>query len=97
MTRKFEWDHRKSASNLKKHGISFEEAVEIFHGPILSHRDDRDYGDEIHELSFGLIAGVIVVAVSHTDRHGRIRIISARKATKTERRKFHVYLEKALG
>ncbi len=97
MSDKFEWDEDKNASNLQKHGISFEEACEIFDNPVLTQIDDRrDYG-EVREISFGMIAGLLVVAVVHTDRNGTKRIISARLAKKTERRHYYAYLEKALG
>ncbi|MDF1721573.1 MAG: BrnT family toxin [Minwuia sp.] len=59
--------------------------------------DDRfDYG-ELREISLGMIGASIILVVVHTDREGAIRIISARKADRRERRLFHDYLEKALG
>ena len=80
----FEWDPAKNASNLQKHGLSFEEAAEIFEGPVLS---GPDYStNEPREKSFGLLGGVVVVCVIHTDRGGKIRIISARKAIANERK-----------
>ena len=90
---RFEWDPAKNAANLKKHGISFEEAATIFDGPVLSGRDDSL--DEPREKSFGLIGGLVVACVIHTDRDDRIRIISARKATAHERKLFDAYLKKA--
>ena len=92
----FDWDPAKNASNRSKHGISFEEAMEIFDGPVLS-RDDDDIHGEPRERSYGLIQGVVVVSVVHTDRGAARRIISARKATKKEREEFHAYLTKAIG
>ena len=82
----FEWDEKKSTGNLKKHGISFEEASLIFEGPTLSWTDDRiDYGEQ-RTVSIGLIQGVVAVAVVHTDRKGKTRIISARLANRRERK-----------
>jgi uncharacterized DUF497 family protein len=52
--------------------------------------------DEAREKSFGLVGGVVVACVVHTDRHGKIRIISARKATANERKHFDAYLKKSL-
>jgi uncharacterized DUF497 family protein len=93
----FEWDDAKNASNLQKHGISFEEAIHIFAGPVLTRTDHHHESGELRELSFGLLGGIVVLAVAHTDRNGKTRIISARKATAKERKAFHDYLEKALG
>ncbi|ANK80593.1 MAG: hypothetical protein TEF_07125 [Rhizobiales bacterium NRL2] len=93
----FEWDEAKNAANLRKHGVAFEEAVEIFEGPHFSRLDDRfDYG-EVRDVSIGLVGGQVLVTVAHTERGGVTRMISARKATKAERRLFFAYLEKALG
>lgn len=91
----FEWDEKKSAANLLKHGISFEEARLIFEGPILSRVDGReDYG-EVRQISIGLIRNVVAVAVVHTDRNGAKRIISARLANRNERRRYHEHIAKA--
>jgi len=94
MVENYGWDEHKNASNLEKHGISFEEAVQIFSGAVLSRGQFHEESSEYRELSFGLLGGVVVLAVAHTDRNGKTRIISARKATKQERRLFHGYLEK---
>ena len=85
----FEWDENKNAQNLKKHGISFEEAQEIFDGIVFNAIDERfDYG-EIREISIGAIQGVVIVTVAHTERNGVIRIISARKATRQEKNTYY--------
>lgn len=91
----FEWDENKSAGNLRKHGISFSEAILIFEGPTISWADDRlDYG-EIRWVSIGLIREVVTVTVVHTDRSGRIRIISARIANRRERRIYDEHFKQA--
>ena len=83
---KFEWDEEKNQRNIEKHGIQFEDAQKIFDGPVLTQRDDRfDYG-EVRETSLGLFNGMVVLMVVHTDREGTTRLISARKATRKERR-----------
>ena len=88
----FEWDEQKSAANVAKHGISFEEARLIFDGVVLSWTDDRaDYG-EIREISIGLIRELVAVTVVHTDRNGKTRIISARLANRNERRLYHEHI-----
>lgn len=92
---RFEWDPAKNALNKQKHGLSFEEAATIFEGPVLSGPDNST--DEEREKSFGLLGGVVVACVIHTERDGKIRIISARKATANERKLFDAYLKKTLG
>jgi uncharacterized protein len=91
--RRFEWDEEKNLANRRKHGISFEEASAIFEGPMLS-LDDEGHDGEVRERSYGLIGGVVVACVIHTDRDGVTRIISARKATRNERKHFDAYLKK---
>ena len=89
----FEWDPKKNISNVYKHGISFEEAKEIFNGPVFTIKDDRkDYG-ESRFVSIGALGPAVVIVVVHADRRGQIRIVSARKANKSERRKYYEYLE----
>lgn len=93
----FEWDENKNATNLKKHGISFEEAALIFKGIVWSRLDSReDYG-EVREISTGLIGSRAVAVVVHTDRSNTIRIVSARLANKTERKAYNDYYKKNVG
>jgi uncharacterized protein len=84
----FEWDEVKNRANLRKHGISFERAKQIFSGPVFTRFDERsDYGE--HRLaSTGLLNGIMTVVVVHVDRNSAIRIISARKAERHERQEF---------
>ncbi|RYG31318.1 BrnT family toxin [bacterium] len=82
----FEWDEQKAARNLKIHGVSFETAKEVFQDPYaITVTDEAHSWDEEREFTLGLVQDELVVAVSHTDREGRIRIISARPATARER------------
>jgi uncharacterized protein len=90
----FEWDEAKNAANRAKHGMSFGEVTSIFQGPILT-IEDTSHNPEVRELSFGLLGGVVVVCVVHTQRGGKTRIISARKAKRAERKMFDDYLKKA--
>jgi hypothetical protein len=84
----FEWDERKNAANVAKHGVSFATASRIFEGPVLTAVDERqDYG-EVRHKSIGMVDGMLVLVVTHTDRQGRIRIISARPAKRTERKRY---------
>ncbi len=67
---KFEWDENKNQSNFEKHGIYFEEAIEIFKNDCLTWIDDRkDYSD-IREITIGEIKKNIVIVIVHTDRFG---------------------------
>jgi len=91
----FEWDYAKNNINLRKHGISFEEAKLIFEGQVVSKIDNRFEFGEVRTISIGAIEDVIVVAVVHTDRDRNIRIISARSANKRERSLYHVHIRKA--
>jgi len=84
----FEWDEAKNQSNIQKHGVSFETARRIFDGPILTAVDDRkDYG-EVRHISVGRIDDLIVLVVAHAEREGNIRLISARRASRKERRRY---------
>ena len=88
----FEWDEDTNRANIAKHGIDFEQALAVFNDPCLvSLMDDRfEYG-EVREVSVGQMLLVtqrqtLIVVVVHTERDGVTRLISARKATKQERR-----------
>ena len=84
---RFEWDHLKAQSNIKKHGVSFEEASTVFSDEQAIIFDDPDHSqDEDRSIILGFSANARVLIVCHCIRgEGNIiRIISARKATKTE-------------
>lgn len=84
----YEWDDEKNRANIEKHGVSFERASKIFAGFIYTVIDDRlDYG-ELREISIGVVDAVAYLTVTHTDRDGVIRIISARPATRMERSRY---------
>lgn len=85
----FEWDEAKNAANILKHGVSFEQASEIFLDPLSLTIPDPEHSDgEERFVTIGATTvGLIAVAV-HTDREGRIRIISARRATPKEQRDY---------
>ena len=84
MSEPFEWDEAKAAENYAIHGVSFETAAKVFSNPFgIERLDDRqDYGEE----RFILIgtAEEAVITVVYTERNGRVRIISARRATRHE-------------
>ena len=90
----FEWDEAKNEANQIKHDIAFEEAALIFAGLTLTEPDERrDYG-EAREISIGQLAEQVVIVVVHTDRNGVTRLISARTANRTERRRYYDYCKK---
>lgn len=85
---KFEWDTIKAASNQKKHGISFEEARSVFYDEFaVQFYDEEHSGAEDRFLMLGLSSESRILLICHCERDSgcTIRIISARKATKTER------------
>ena len=90
MALRFEWDEDKAASNLRKHGLSFDEASTVFADPLAVLFDDEEHSDdEAREIAIGHTFRQRLVLVSFTERgEDLIRIISARKATKKERRDY---------
>ncbi|WP_428769246.1 BrnT family toxin [Treponema sp. HNW] len=94
----FEWDITKNKSNEKKHGIAFEDAILIFEDPYLLEKyDSKHSNDEDRFLALGSIYGILLVAVAYTDRKGKTRIISARRATKTEQRLYYDKINEYYG
>lgn len=85
----FEWDLEKGLSNLTKHDVSFEEAATVFADPLARIFDDPDHSRlESREIIIGHSAAHRLVVVSFAARRDSIRIISARKATRRERRNY---------
>jgi uncharacterized protein len=83
------WNEIKRRENIRKHGIDFKDAQEIFRSPMLANIDNRhDYGEE-RWVGIGFMKGIIAVVIyTENDDKNIIRIISARKATKNENQKF---------
>jgi uncharacterized DUF497 family protein len=80
---RFEWNEVKRRSNLRRHGIDFEDVEEVFEGLTISVLDDRyDYGEK-RFLTLGLLK-TTVIAIAHTETEDTIRIISVRKALRDE-------------
>ena len=83
----FEWDLKKAKTNLGKHGASFEEACTAFKDPLsLTIDDPLHSNDEKRLVLIGMSYNNRILVVVHTERGDNIRIISARKATKKERK-----------
>lgn len=86
---KFEWDENKAKSNVVKHGITFLEAVTIFADPYLLFTEDSQHSQqEEREWAIRETENGSLIVVVFTIRDEKIRIISARKASKTERKQY---------
>jgi uncharacterized protein len=90
----FEWDLEKARINFRKHGVRFEDAVFVFRDPLHVTFQDRIEGGEYRWQTTGEIFGTTLVVVAHTYIDERsasvevVRIISARKASKSERKRY---------
>lgn len=87
-----DWDETKARANVRKHGISFEVAARVFADPLAVSGQDRIEGGEHRWQTVGMVDGYLLVLVAHTVRHDNdaevIRIISARRADKKERKRY---------
>jgi uncharacterized protein len=94
MDAEFEWDTEKAESNLKKHGVSFEEAATVFFDPLSLTIPDPLHSEEANRfVTIGLSNQHHPIVVMHSERDDRIRIISARQATSNERKKYESGIE----
>ena len=83
----FEWDLGKATSNLRKHGISFHEAATVLGDPLGTTFPDPDHSvGERRYVTIGASEAGKLMVVAHVDRSRRVRIISARRVTRRERR-----------
>lgn len=83
----FEWDARKAAANLKKHGVSFQEAATVFGDTMAITYPDPDHSEsENRSITFGMSRDGRLLVVAHTERGIKIRIITARSMTMHERK-----------
>jgi uncharacterized DUF497 family protein len=84
----YEWDPKKARQNLRKHRISFDEAVTVFYDPLSATFDDPDHSiDEHRYITIGFSAKGHLLVVAHAERGENVRIISARLTTAHERKK----------
>jgi uncharacterized protein len=89
MSLEFEWNSSKADENLKSHGVGFDEALTVFADPVARILDDPDHSsDEAREIIIGYSQRQRLLLVSFTERVPKVRIISARKATKRERQDY---------
>ena len=85
----FEWDAQKAQRNLEKHGVTFEEAAEVFFDPFYQHGDATPpNSDEQRDFVLGYSVAQRLVLVVYVERGERTRIISARPATRPERKQY---------
>ena len=85
---RFEWDPEKATRNLKKHEVSFEEAVTVFYDPLSATFDDTDHSvGEYRYITIGLSSRNRLLVVAHAERGESLRIINARPATAHERKR----------
>ena len=85
----FEWDAEKAAGNREKHGVSFKEASTVFTDPLSSTISDPLHSiGEQRFVTIGESSDHDILVVVHTERDGKIRIISAREATRKERQNY---------
>jgi uncharacterized DUF497 family protein len=90
----FEWDSRKAQSNLSKHGVSFESATTVFGDPLSLTIPDPDHSiAERRLITMGRAFNDKLLVVVHTDRGDNIRIISARRANRRERKFYEEKIE----
>lgn len=85
----FEWDEEKAATNLQKHGVGFEEAQTVFTDPLAITIPDPDHSiKESRFITIGQSTQKRLLVVVSTERRKKIRLISARRATRAERKKY---------
>lgn len=96
MEMRFKWDEEKRKKNVRRHGFDFADTPEVFENIVYTIEDDRfDYG-ETRYFTLGIVAGRIV-ALSHTEGDGEMRIISLRKANRHEQEIYFTEVADRLG
>jgi uncharacterized protein len=84
----FEWDENKNQTNIRKHGIDFRDAIDVFNHPVLTWPDGReDYGEE-RWIALGWMKALMGVVIYVERRADTVRIVSARKATRQETKRY---------
>jgi uncharacterized DUF497 family protein len=85
---RFEWHRANAGENLRKHGVSFDEAVTVFYDPLSATFDDEEHSaDDARFITVGFSARGRLLVVAHTERGASVRIISARRASAGERKR----------
>ena len=92
----YDWDPAKAEANAKKHRVTFEEAASVFLDPSALTFWDPDHSEEEdREITIGRSTRQRVLFVAHTSRDGRVRIISARQATRREQKQYEEAVDEA--
>jgi uncharacterized protein len=94
---KFEWDDEKNKENIRKHGLDFTDAWQIFDAPMLAALDTKEEYGEDRFIGIGFLKNFVVVVVYTEPEEETIRLISLRKALKHERKQFEEALRNRLG
>ncbi len=84
----FTWDDAKGRANLRKHGVTFETAAEVILDPFIRVVDDSDRNGEVRQTAMGLTRGWQLLRVTYALRAVDIRLVSARKPTRGERKHY---------
>lgn len=94
MNTEFEWDNQKAASNIKRHGVSFEEAMTVFDNPLALIFDDSEHSiTEEREIIIGhSLRGMLLIICFTECLTGVVRIISARQATRKEQHDYETHI-----
>ncbi|KAF0108322.1 MAG: hypothetical protein FD146_896 [Anaerolineaceae bacterium] len=94
---KFEWDKQKNRANVEKHGLDFADACKVFESPMLVRLDDRKDYSENRWIGIGLLDMRAVVTVFAEPKENTIRVISFRKATSDERKRYEQAYKNEFG
>lgn len=90
---RFEWDEAKNRLNIRDHKIDFADVPPVFRGPMLVELDDREEYGEDRWVAVGSLGNLVIVVVYTERRRDTVRIISARKANRFERRRYEQSLK----
>ena len=95
---RFEWDEEKNLSNIKKHGIAFDEILEIFDDPAFLTGFDFEHSlEEDRYYGIGNLNGILIILVFFSEKGERIRLISARQAEHEAQEAYYDYFKKING
>jgi len=86
VTGAFEWDERKAVANREKHHVTFEEAVTVFSDPQAIEAPDKHEKNRFVTIGYSRFSRILFVVFVEKNEHGKLRIISARRASRTQRR-----------
>ena len=94
---KFIWDRRKNEANVKKHDLDFADAYKVFESPMLENLDNREEYGEDRWIGIGLMENRVVVIVFTEPEEDTIRVISFRKATTDESKRYEQEFKNQFG